>query len=254
MDTACRGRDRRALAIVAGMPVCRHPGGLNLHLSFGRVVDSLAERYDRVLLCMPTADMAPDQTRDYTLKAGNVELVPQPAYQSTMRALRHPIGICRAYVSALRRAAEVFMRGMLPFAGVLYLVAAIFRHRPCHWIVGNPVALLKSHRRSSRVKDALSIAYAWQDRCFTKLGRWLTRGAFICNGRELADIHSSPRTAPVVSSTITADEFHVREDTHPGEVIRILFVGFVRREFGEDAFRVERVNQLPQTHPQEVQT
>lgn len=42
--------------------------------------------------------------------------------------------------------------------------------------------------------------------------------------------------------------------TPVGRDVNRLFIGFVRREFGEDAFRVERVNQLPQTHPQEVQT
>ncbi len=42
--------------------------------------------------------------------------------------------------------------------------------------------------------------------------------------------------------------------TPVGRDVNRLFVGFVSREFGEDAFHVERVNQLPQTHPQEVQT
>jgi hypothetical protein len=42
--------------------------------------------------------------------------------------------------------------------------------------------------------------------------------------------------------------------TPVGRDINRLFVGFVRREFGEDSFRVERVNQLSQQLHQEVQT
>lgn len=42
--------------------------------------------------------------------------------------------------------------------------------------------------------------------------------------------------------------------TPVGRDVNRLFVGFVSREFGEDVFRVERVNELPQQHPQEVQT
>jgi len=38
-----------------------------------------------------------------------------------------------------------------------------------------------------------------------------------------------------------------------GRDLNRLFVGFVRREFGADAFRVERVDHLPQ-QPQEVTT
>jgi hypothetical protein len=41
--------------------------------------------------------------------------------------------------------------------------------------------------------------------------------------------------------------------TPVGRDVNRLFVGFARREFGDDAFRVERVNELPQPHPQEVQ-
>lgn len=37
-----------------------------------------------------------------------------------------------------------------------------------------------------------------------------------------------------------------------GRDINRLFVGFLRREFGEDAFTVERVDSVPQHEPQEV--
>jgi len=39
-----------------------------------------------------------------------------------------------------------------------------------------------------------------------------------------------------------------------GRDLNRLFIGFLRREFGEDAFRVERLNHFPQQNPQEVQT
>lgn len=42
--------------------------------------------------------------------------------------------------------------------------------------------------------------------------------------------------------------------TAVGRDLNRLFAGFVTREFGADSFEVERVNQLPQQHPQEVQT
>jgi hypothetical protein len=44
-------------------------------------------------------------------------------------------------------------------------------------------------------------------------------------------------------------------NTPVGRDFNLIFVGFLRREFGEDAFRVERVNE-PSQHqqPQEVQT
>lgn len=40
--------------------------------------------------------------------------------------------------------------------------------------------------------------------------------------------------------------------TSVGRDLNRLFVGFLRREFGEDAFTVERVDSVPQHEPQEV--
>ena len=37
---------------------------------------------------------------------------------------------------------------------------------------------------------------------FSRLGRWLTNGAFVCNGHELARAYRSPRTIAAVSSTV----------------------------------------------------
>jgi hypothetical protein len=42
--------------------------------------------------------------------------------------------------------------------------------------------------------------------------------------------------------------------TPVGRDVNRLFVGFVRREFGEDGFRVERVDAVQTHQPEEVQT
>ena len=39
-----------------------------------------------------------------------------------------------------------------------------------------------------------------------------------------------------------------------GRMISRVFTALLLRELGEDAFRVERINQFPQHHPHEVQT
>jgi glycosyltransferase involved in cell wall biosynthesis len=226
------GVECQTLGILCEMPVFDDQCRKCLHVSFGRVVDDLAPRFGSVKLCAPMRKGGPDATREYTIRSGNVQLLPQPYYATSQAALKHPIGIACAYWRLCRRCDAIFVRGMLPYVGLFYLMARLFGRRPVHWIVGNPIALLRSHKRSSFVKDCLSTAYALQDRFFTKLGRWLTGGAFICNGEELAKIYRSPRTKAVVSSTITENEFFERADTCQGSEIRLLFVGFVRPEKG----------------------
>lgn len=43
--------------------------------------------------------------------------------------------------------------------------------------------------------------------------------------------------------------FVIDASTEVGETLNQLFVGYVRQEFGDDAFRVERVDRLPAVVP-----
>lgn len=222
----------QTLGIVSAMYASWHDGGVYIHLSFGRVIDRLAARAARTILCVPIQDGAPPESRDYRIQARNLEVVRQPYYTSSMGALRHAIPITRAYARVCREADAVFIRGMVPYVQPLYALALWHRRRPCHWIVGNPIALLKTHRRAGWATDMASLLYARQDQVFTRLGRRLTGGAFVCNGRELGEVFKSPRTAVTVSSTVTDDEFHERSDTCQTTPIRILFIGIPRPEKG----------------------
>jgi glycosyltransferase involved in cell wall biosynthesis len=132
---------------------------------------------------------------------------------------------------------------MCPYIAVLYLCAWFFQKPICHWIVGDPVALLRSGARKGRVADVLSLLFALQDRFFTRVGRWITNGALICNGHELARAYASPRTTEIVSSTIKDREFFYRSDTCQQSLVRILFVGFVRPQKGIE-YLLDAVSQL----------
>ncbi len=241
----------RTLGIVCTVPASRHAGGVYLHLSFGRVIDRLAAQYAKTYLCIPVAERAPLERHDYRLQAPNLEVIAQPGYRSSLAALTGIIPITRAYAQACRQADVLFVRGMVPYVAHLYALAAWRRKRPCHWIVGNPVALLHTHERAGRLVDAASLVYAWQDRFFTRLGRWLTGGAFLCNGGELGAIYRSPRTHVTVSSTVTDDEFCVREDTCQGATVQILFLGFPRPEKGIQ-YLVEALSLLKTQRPTEL--
>ena len=168
----------------------------------GRVSDALAKHYDRVYVCAPVVHGAPPATADLPSEAANVELIAQPFWRTTAGSLPHFFGIARAYLRTCRRSDVLFVRGMCPYIAVLYACAFLFRRPICHWIVGDPVTLLRTGKRNGPVLDTLALLYALQDRMFTRIGRWLTGGALICNGRELARAYQSPRTIAAVSSTV----------------------------------------------------
>lgn len=218
----------------------------------GRVAEALAAQYDRVVMCAKVVHAAPPEPFDVPLNAPNLELIAQPFWNTTADSLRHFVGIARAYLRTCRRSDALFVRGMCPYIPVLYLLAKLYRRPICHWLVGDPVALLKSGRRAGPVTDSLALLYARADRLLTRLGRWITNGALLCNGRELARIYKSPRTFEIVSSTVGESEFFSRPDTCQGRAVHILFVGFLRPEKGVE-YLLDAVSQLKLSVPWELE-
>jgi glycosyltransferase involved in cell wall biosynthesis len=218
-------------------------GKIWMQAASGRVAEALAAHFEKLYVCSSVVHDAPPAPFDSPLTASNLELIPQARRRTTAESLRHFGGIARSYLETCRRADVLFVRGMCPYIAVLYLFAAIFRKPICHWIVGDPLTLLRAGKRNGALLDALGMLYALQDRLFTRIGRRLTGGALLCNGRDLARAYASPRTAAVVSSTIRESEFFCRADTCNSQVVRILFVGFIRPEKGIE-YLLEAASQL----------
>jgi glycosyltransferase involved in cell wall biosynthesis len=223
-----------------------------MHAASGRVAEALAKHYERVYICAPVASGPPPSPADLPLDATNLELIPQPFWSTSVESLVHFFGIVRAYIRTCRRADVLFVRGMCPYIAMLYLCALLFLRPICHWIVGDPVAVLLSGPRKGPILDSLAVLYALQDRMFSRLGRRLTDGAFICNGRELARTYASPKTFATVSSTVHESEFFFRADTCQSPSIRILFVGYIRPEKGIE-YLLDAVSSLKLDVPWELE-
>ncbi len=226
-------------------------GEIFMQAASGRVADSLATHFEKLLICTRVVYGPPPAPTDSPLEAPNLELIPQPFWGTTLGSLPHFFGIFRAYMRTCRKSDLVFVRGMCPYIAVLYLCAFAFQRSVCHWIVGNPVALLRTSTRRGRILDLFALLYALQDRILSRVGRWLTDGVFLCNGHELAEAYRSPHTVATVSSAIREDEFTHRYDTCQGPTIRILFVGYIRPEKGIE-YLLDAVSQLMTPQPWEL--
>jgi glycosyltransferase involved in cell wall biosynthesis len=242
----------RTLGYVTPVRAFSNAGDIFMQAASGRVAEALAKHFEKVYVCARIVQGPPPAPFDFPLNAPNFELVAQPFWGTTLGSLFHFWGIAQAYVRTCRRVDVLLVRGMCPYAAVLYLCAMAFRKPICHWIVGDPIALLQTGTRNGPVQDFFALLYALQDRFFTRLGRWLTNGALICNGRELARAYASPRTIEIVSSTIRENEFFPRTDTCQDSIVRILFVGFIRPEKGIE-YLLEGVSLLKTSVPWELE-
>lgn len=206
--------------------------GIYMQAASGRVAEALARHYETVYVCARVSRQEPPLPFDLPLDGSHLAFIEQPLWSTTTDSLLHPLAIARAYIQTCRRADALFVRGMCPYTVMLYLCARFFRKPICHWIVGDPVSLLREAPRRNSMSNALALFYALLDRGLTRLGRWSTGGALVCNGSELARAYRSRRTSAIVSSTVRDSEFYDREDTCQGSLIRILFAGFLRPEKG----------------------
>jgi glycosyltransferase involved in cell wall biosynthesis len=242
----------KILGYVAPERVYSNAGEIHMQAASGRVLEALARQYEKVLVCARVVRGAPPVPFDAPLHAPNLEFIEQPYWRTTTESLFYFFGFARAYLETCRRADALFVRGMCPCPSIFYAFALGFRKPICHWVIGDPVSVLRNSKRKGPVFDTFALLYALQDRLVTRVGRWLTGGALLCNGRELAQAYASPRTTPVVSGTIRECEFFPRADTCGGPTLRILFVGFVRPEKGIE-YLLDALSQLAVDIPWELE-
>ena len=218
---------------VTGNALAWRDGRWHIHHSLGRIVECLADRVHDVTYSAPRASERAASACDYPLARPNIAVRPGPAAPSTLHALRHPLAVLREYSSVIRECDAAFLRGTYPLVWAAHWHAAWQRKRVVHWLVGNPLAVLREADRSYGLAvQRLGMAFGWSERVLTRVAMRASRAYVLANGCEVASIYRSRRTLTVVSTSMSASDFHDREDTCTGDRIRVLFVGFIRPEKG----------------------
>ncbi len=208
----------------------RDETGLYTHFSTGLLIDYLAREYEKVYWC---ASSEPVKNSNLAFKLPeNVELVAYPRARSTISSLKHLSEYRAAWKQALADPGDVFIRGMLPAAGDLYKEIAAAGCKPIHWLVGNPVALIQSHKRNGFIMDQLALAYARHWESTIKRGIKKTGGAFLCFGQELYERMEGYNRRNIVAAPVLESEITYRYDACEKDTVRVLFVGFIRPEKG----------------------
>ncbi|NOX60015.1 MAG: glycosyltransferase family 4 protein [Planctomycetes bacterium] len=232
---ASTNKDHQAASMVLGVcgnAVSHRDGQWYIHHSFGRVLGSLAPNFEK--LRYYSGEAAAGATGyDYPLSARNISVHPWGRWKNTLGALKRPHRLLANYRKMVKECDALLVRGSMPLIWSLHLMARLQGRPVVHWIAGNPLAIMRGQKRGyGRALETLGTAFASFEQRMLKLSMRMSRAAVLANGQELGKIFASPRTQTIVSTSISRDEFLVRDDTCTGERIRILFVGFIRPEKG----------------------
>ncbi|MEE8168987.1 MAG: glycosyltransferase family 4 protein [Phycisphaerae bacterium] len=222
------GKRAIRLGIVGATNANVYDGRLFVHATFGRIVQMLVDRYERVVLSTPVTCAPPPESRDYALPMSSIDLAAQPGWTSSAAALRHPLAIMYCFERICRTCDVVFIRGLQPWLQYIYL-RRLFGGPPIvHWLVGDPVHGMRADRECPLLKRHLLAGYCLIEQHATRLAARLTGTALLANGARLACKYQTPNTHAVVSTAIYEREIRPRIDTCDGPAVRVLYVGFIR--------------------------
>jgi glycosyltransferase involved in cell wall biosynthesis len=217
-----------------GNALTQRDGKSYTHLASGTLVDALATRFERLvyqgtLLRGPRADKF-----DYLLDQPNLEIRVAGSWQNTLQAMKRPDRLVRWYAEITRDCDAVFVRGLGPLNWLVHWFAWARGKRVVHWIAANPIGVLLAGQRGyGRPLELLGLCFAYFERTMLRLAQRVSKGYIVTSGYEIARIFRSKRTIGLPSSSTTSvRDFRVRADTCTGPTIRILYLGFIRREKG----------------------
>jgi glycosyltransferase involved in cell wall biosynthesis len=222
----------KTLAILGVPGAAERQGQVVASSHWGLVITELARRFEQVHLAVP--ELPEDDPQLDCILPGNVSFTPLPPMVTALQGIFRERAITRIYRQVLGSVDAAFVRGMLiPGAGAIFREGAARGIPVIHWLVGNPMALLRSHRRGNRLRGALGSFFVWNWERQVRTGAARGRGALLCNGQEIADRYPGADTRTVVSTTLTAADIVTgRTDTCLDDPVRILTVAYIRPEKG----------------------
>ena len=217
---------------VSGDPMTCRDGTWYVHHGFGRILERLAPRV-REVRCHVGRATHHAAACDFPLTAPNFSVFTWGDWRNSLHALKRPDRLLRNYRNMVRGCDGLFLRGSSPLIWTAHLMARMQSKPVVHWVTSNPLAIMRGEDRGYGTALAkLGVAYALIERTLTQLAMRISRATVLANGAELAGIFRTPRTVTVVSTSITEDDFLLRDDTCTQENVRVLFVGFIRAEKG----------------------
>lgn len=220
------------ICYIGGGVVSAQENGYKTTAFFGKIVNEIASHFKKMILVVPVVST---QTQHDWVLGSNIEVRAVPVGGTAIGNVKVTGKWKPIVTSAILSSDCVFIRGLFtPALGCIYKSCREQRKPLLHWIIGNPKALLRSHRRSGFLKDGLGIIYTHWWCAYLDYLHNSSRGmaGYICNGSEIRDAFSKLNSWTIVSSTLTESDYFWRNNTCFEKVIRIGTLCYLRPEKG----------------------
>lgn len=214
-------------------PVHTDGRGFDTYGPYARYVLEFARHFDHVTVFAPVTDQ-PTYFSGCPLAAANITVVPLPFFMTHIQAYRHTRSIARRFRAHCDELDAVNCRCTAPLA---YLLWWMTRKRAVPFIYHYASDAMQIIARSPKYRGlyrwfALA-AYSFE----FAIQKHILRGP---NSYSFADGEAmteklrryTPNVETIMSSTLTAEDYHLRADSCTGPVVRVLYVGYLRNGKG----------------------
>ncbi len=223
----------KTLCMLNGSSIHKSGDELYCHASFGKLINELSRLFREVNVCVHESIVK--QPEHDLLLSSNVTFTTLPTGGGAVSGLLNGRKCSLVYEDAIKNSDFVFVRGILtPAVSSLYYLCSLYNKPVIHWLPGNPMALISSHRRGGFFKDLISRYYikAWEKKLHLGHNKCLPHSFYLCNGNEIADRHPSINSETIISTTLSESDFYHRVDTCLQDDINISVVCYIRPEKG----------------------
>lgn len=198
---------------------------------YARYVLEFARHFDRVTVFAPTTDK-PTYFSGHPLDAGNVNVVPLPFFETHAQAYRRAGAIVRAFRRNCGDLDVINCRQTAPLGYVLWLLT---RKRGVPFIYhfsSDPFEIIANNPKYRGLYGRFArCAYGME---FAIQKHIMRRNYSFTDGQALCDrlIRYTPNIEPIVLSSLTREDYFLRDDSCLGPVVRLIYVGYLRHGKG----------------------
>lgn len=221
------------LVVYYGMKLRKKNNRYFCNGAFGRYIDEMASRYEKIFLVMPTFCLEDDEIIDeYQIESDNIIFQEIIGYTGYIDALKKS----KTIKKQIREFSEswegvVYTRWPVPLFNYVYKISKRKGIHQCYHLVGDPGSVVSEGNKYVGIQRLIAINYA--NYITRRLRKIIKDVPALVNGSGLKNLYSKTdkiieiRTSTFRKSEITLNVKELHKDS-----INILYVGYLRHEKG----------------------
>lgn len=222
------------LIVYYGMKLKKQNDKYYCNGAFGRYIDELAKRFEKVYLVMPTFCVNNNERiNEYQIKSDNIifqEIIGYNGYLDAMKKSRTIKRQIKKYSDSWT--GVVYTRWPVPLFNYVYKTSIRKKLPQCFHLVGDTMAVVSEGSKYRGVKKFIAIKYA--DFITRRLTKIVSKTPTLINGNGLRRLYdnNNNKIKEIRTSTFSESEIINKVKDLNKNRIKLLYVGYLRHEKG----------------------